>query len=156
MKYVIIIFQTKWRIYSSQGSFTSEGVTNLILLKKGAQLLLICSTEVIKKSALTSLFFNNRKQSPRGVLQKGALRNFQNLQENTCARVSFFLKKLQTSAATLLKRRLWYRYFPVNFAKFLWTLFLTIYLPWLLLNNWNYRHCLIYKNFTCSLILTTY
>ena len=34
MKYVIIIFQTKLRIYSSQGSSTSEGMTNLILLKK--------------------------------------------------------------------------------------------------------------------------
>ena len=38
----------------------------------------------------------------------------QNLQENTCTRVSFLL----------LKKRLWYRCFPVNFAKFLRTPFL--------------------------------
>ena len=35
--------------------------------------------------------------------------------------------------ATLLKKRLWYRCFPVNFAKFLRTPFLTEHLRWLLL-----------------------
>ena len=43
----------------------------------------------------------------------------QNLQENTCTRVSF-LKKLQACLATLLKERLWHLCFPVNFAKLLW------------------------------------
>ena len=42
----------------------------------------------------------------------------QNSQENTCARV--FLNK---RPATLLKKRLWHRRFPVNFAKFLRTPF---------------------------------
>ena len=32
--------------------------------------------------------------------------------------------------ATLLKKRLWHRYLPVNFAKFLKTLFLTEPLLW--------------------------
>ena len=44
----------------------------------------------------------------------------QTSQENTCARVSF----LQAAPATLLKKRLWLRSFPVNFAKFLRTPFL--------------------------------
>ena len=35
--------------------------------------------------------------------------------------------------ATLLKKRLWHRCFPVNLAKFLRTPFLTEYLGWLLL-----------------------
>ena len=35
--------------------------------------------------------------------------------------------------ATLLKKRLWQRCFPVNFAKFLGTAFLTEHLRWLLL-----------------------
>ena len=39
----------------------------------------------------------------------------QNSQENTCTRVSF--------SATLLKKRLWHRCFPVNFTKFLRTPF---------------------------------
>ena len=49
-----------------------------------------------------------------------------NSQENTCVRVSFLIK-LQTLClrpATLLKKRLWHRCFPVKFAKFLRTAFL--------------------------------
>ena len=45
-----------------------------------------------------------------------------NSQDNTCARDSFLIK-LQARLATLLKKSLWYRYFPVNFAKFLRTPF---------------------------------
>ena len=44
----------------------------------------------------------------------------QNLQENTCARVSFLIK-LQSwglRSTTLFKKRLWRRCFPVNFVKF--------------------------------------
>ena len=51
----------------------------------------------------------------------------QNSQENTSAKDSF-LTKLQALClrrATLLKKRLWHRCFPVNFAKFLRTTFLT-------------------------------
>ena len=49
----------------------------------------------------------------RGVLcKKVFLKVSQNLQENTCARVSF------------LKKRLWHRCSPANFAKFLRTSFL--------------------------------
>ena len=36
--------------------------------------------------------------------------------------------------ATLLKKRLWYRCFPMNFGKTLRTLLLTEYLRWLLLS----------------------
>ena len=39
----------------------------------------------------------------------------------------------QSLSATLLKKRLWRRCFPVNFAKFLRTLFLIEHLGWLLL-----------------------
>ena len=46
----------------------------------------------------------------------------QNSQENTCARASF-----------LIKKRLWYRCFPVNFAKFIRTPFHIKHLRWLLL-----------------------
>ena len=50
-------------------------------------------------------------------MQKVFLEILQNLQENTCARVSF-LKKL------LKKRLLWHRCFPANFVKFLKNTFL--------------------------------
>ena len=60
----------------------------------------------------------------------------QNSQENTCARVSllikfqgsgqslFFNKVTGLRPATLLKKRLWHRCFPVSFVKFLRKLFL--------------------------------
>ena len=57
----------------------------------------------------------------RGVpLKKLFLEIPQNSQENTRARVSFLIK-LQS---TLLKKRLWHRWFPVNFVKFRRTPFL--------------------------------
>ena len=42
----------------------------------------------------------------------------QNSQENTCQGL-FFNKVEGLRPATLFKKRLWHRYFPVNFAKFL-------------------------------------
>ena len=56
----------------------------------------------------------------RCSVKKVFLEILQNSQENTCARVS-------------VKKRLWHRCFPVNFAKFLRTPFLTEHLRWLLL-----------------------
>ena len=47
----------------------------------------------------------------------------QNSQENIFVRV-YVLIKLQPETCNLLKKRLWHRYFPVNFAKSLRTLFL--------------------------------
>ena len=64
-------------------------------------------------------------------VKKVFLESSQNSQENTCARVSFLIK-LQEAPATLLKKRLWHRCFPVNFAKFLRTAFFAEHLWWLL------------------------
>ena len=68
--------------------------------------------------------FYYRSSRPEVFYKKGVLKNFGKFTENACARVS----------ATLLKKRLWQRYFPVNFAKFLRTPFLTTHLRWLLLS----------------------
>ena len=54
-------------------------------------------------------------------MKKTSLEILQNSQENACARVSFF------------KKRLWRSCYPVNFAKLLRTSFLTEHLRWLLL-----------------------
>ena len=56
-------------------------------------------------------------------IKKIFLKNSQNSQENTFARVSF-LVKMQAWPETLLKKRFWLRYFPASFAKFLRTPFL--------------------------------
>ena len=68
-----------------------------------------------------------------------------NSQENTCAR-GFFNKGSSLRPATLLKKRRWYRCFPVNFVKFPRTPFLQNTSERLLLNvgylsksiSWNY------------------
>ena len=60
----------------------------------------------------------------------------QNSQENTYAR-AFFLIKLQALGrrpATLLKKRLWHRCFPMNLATFLTAPFVTEHLRWLFLS----------------------
>ena len=63
----------------------------------------------------------------RGVLQdKVFLEISENSPENTCA-------KVKARPATLSKKRLWHRYFSVNFAKFLRAPFFTEHLWWLLL-----------------------
>ena len=59
----------------------------------------------------------------------------QNAQENTCTRVSFLIK-LQAEAYNFIKKGVWYRYFPVNFVKFLRTTFLQNTFGWLLLNTY--------------------
>ena len=56
----------------------------------------------------------------------------QNLQENTCTRLSFLIK-LQAEAKKKRKRRLWHRCFPVILAKILRRPFPTEHLRWLLL-----------------------
>ena len=90
----------------------------------------------------------------RCSVKKVFLEISQNSQENTCARVSLLIVAGLRSA-TLLKKRLWRRCFPVNFAKFLRTPFLTEHLPWLLRNLNNilpeilsvYRYTHFFINF---------
>ena len=52
----------------------------------------------------------------------------ENSRKNICARVSFFNKVPGLRPEALLKKRLWYRCFSVNFEKFLRTPFFTEYL----------------------------
>ena len=58
------------------------------------------------------------------------LKIWQNLQENTCAKVAFSIKLLYLF---LLKKILWHRCFPANFAKFLRIIFFIEHLRWCLL-----------------------
>ena len=75
----------------------------------------------------------------------------QNSQKNTCA--SFFFNKVAgLRSATLLKKILWHRYFPMNFAKFLRKPFPTKHLRWLLLFC-AYSHCFSY--YLISILLFT-
>ena len=73
--------------------------------------------KMIEVSFIWSFYRSSR---PRCSVKKVFLEILQNSQESTCTRVSFLIK---SRAATLLKKRLWQRCFPVNFAKFLSTPF---------------------------------
>ena len=77
-----------------------------------------------------------RSSRQRCSVKKGVLRNFEKFTgKHLCQRL--FLMKLQALClrpATLLKNRPWHWCFPVNFTKFLRTLFYIEHLCWLLLH----------------------
>ena len=60
--------------------------------------------------------------------KKAVLKTSQNSQENSCVGVSFFNKVADLRPATLFKKTLQHRCFPVNFLKFLRTPFFTEHL----------------------------
>ena len=65
--------------------------------------------------------------------KKGGLRHLTKFTEKHLCQRPYFNKVADLRPETLLKKRLWHRCFPVNFAKFLRTPFLTEHLWWLLL-----------------------
>ena len=81
---------------------------------------------------VASSFRQTRSSHQRCSMKIGALRNF----------AKFTGKHLCQSLrpATLLKKRLWYRCFPVNFAKFSRTPFLQNTSGWLLSANMKMNH----------------
>ena len=86
-----------------------------------------CFCKTLLLRCLT-VFRIRRSSQQRCSVKKLFLEISQNSQKNTCARVSF------------LKKRLWHRWFPMNFARFLRTSSLTEYLCWLLLKTPLQRH----------------
>ena len=106
----------------------------------------ICSKLIIKTKerrhwhigvVLVSLLLTLKRSSRQEVFcEKGVLRKFAK-HRKTPVRVSFLIK-LQASGlrpAALLKKSLWYRCFPVNFAKFLRAPIFIEHLRWLLLSS---------------------
>ena len=71
-----------------------------------------------------------RSSGPDVFCKKGVLRNFAKFIGKHLCRSLYFNK---VADPTLLKQRLWHRYFPVTFAQFLRKPFLTEHLRWLLL-----------------------
>ena len=79
---------------------------------------------------------NTRSSRPEVFCKKGLLRNFAKFTRKHLCHSLFFNKVAGLRPATLLKRDSGTG-FPVNFAKFLRTPFLTEYLRWLLLEHEN-------------------
>ena len=70
---------------------------------------------------------------PETFCKKRVLRNFTKFTGKHLCHSLFFNKAVGLRHATLLKKRLWYRCFPVNFVEFLRTPFFMEHLWWLLL-----------------------
>ena len=60
-----------------------------------------------------------RSSRPEVFYKKGVLRNFAKFTGKHLCQSLFFNKVAGMRTATLLKKRLWHRCFPLNFAKFL-------------------------------------
>ena len=63
--------------------------------------------------------YSYKKQPPNVLYKKGVLRNFTKFTGKHLFQSLFFNKVAGMRPATLLKKRIWHRYFPVNYAKFL-------------------------------------
>ena len=74
-----------------------------------------------------------RSSRPKLFCRKDVLKNFAKFGRKDLCQSLCFNKAAGHRPATLLKRRLWYRCFPVNFVKFLQISFLREHLRWILL-----------------------
>ena len=92
-------------------------ILNLILISW--KLVTIERKELIKSFIITIF----KKQSPEVFCKKRFSEKFCKIHRKAPVPESFFNKVDGMRAATLLKRRLWHRCLPVNFAKFLRTPF---------------------------------
>ena len=72
---------------------------------------------------------SSRSSRPKVFRKKSVLRNFAKFTGKHPCQSLFFNKLAGLKSPTLLRKRLWYRCFPVNSAKFLRTPFLTEHLP---------------------------
>ena len=79
------------------------------------------------------LYFTYRSSHRRCSLTKRVLRNLAKFTGKHLCQSLFFNKVAGLRPATLLKKRLWHRCFPVNFTKFLRTTFFIEHVWWLLL-----------------------
>ena len=84
------------------------------------------SSKLLSKKAKELWMSTGKGRSSRpGVFcKKGVLRNFTEFAGKYLCQSLFFHKVAGPSPATLSKKRLWHRCFPVNFVKFLKTRFL--------------------------------
>ena len=78
--------------------------------------------------------------------KKSTLKNFTKFTGKHLCQSIFFNKVAGLKPATLLKKRLWHRCFPVNFVKFLRTPFLTEHLRWMLLKQVYFCTLLAHKD----------
>ena len=80
--------------------------------------------KIVTSTETTPLLRRFRSSHRRCSVKKGVLTNFAKFTGKDLCQSLFFNKIAGRRPATFLKKRLWHRCFPVNFAKFLRTSFL--------------------------------
>ena len=123
-------------LYVSDILYRSPSFSSLLINNYVIQFGLIWNLEWRLLLSNFSLLIIFKSRHPE-VWKKGVLRNFAKFTGKHLCQSLFFQQGCRYQPTNLLKRRLWHRYFSVNFAKFLWTPFLTEDLRWLLLNVVN-------------------
>ena len=98
-------------------------------------------SELYVTSALNSLFIINRSSHQEVFCKKDVLRNFVNFTGKHLCHSLFFNRVAAFRPATLLKKRLWFTGFAMNFAKFPRTSLLQNTSWWLLLYKICSNHC---------------
>ena len=92
------------------------------------------------KKLVKCYFVLLRSSHRRCSVRKGVLRNFAKFTVKHLCQSLFFNKVVGLRRKTLLKKRLWHRYFPVNFETFLRTLFLQNTSRQVLLHTYSLIH----------------
>ena len=92
------------------------------------------------------------KQPPEVFCKKGVSKNFTKFTGKQLCESLFLNKIAGLSTATLLKRRLWYRCFPVNFGKYLRNTFFTEHLRCLVPGE--HLRCLFHFKFAFYFMFT--
>ena len=82
-------------------------------------LLIWLDVPIFRLWLLKSVVCYKKKQPPEVFYKKGVLKNFAKFTGKYLSQSLFLNKVAGLRPATLLKKRLWHRCFPVNFAKFL-------------------------------------
>ena len=115
-------------LYDFQPVTVLSNISSFLCLK-----LCVCFLFPRSFNTNSTVFLFFRSSLPKVFCKKGVLRNFAKFTGKHLCQGLFFDKVAGLRPAILLKMRLWHRCFPVNFVKFLRTLFLTHHLRWLLL-----------------------
>ena len=120
-----------WYCYQRHWLFINSSLYRIFQLPQLNRIFLFRESSSFAKTCKLWISISSRR---RCSVKKGVLRNFAKFTGKHLCQSLFFNKVADLGPATLLKKRLWHRYFPANFAKFLRTLFLQKTSGWLLLN----------------------
>ena len=116
--------------YSSKKLVVSVTSFNFTLIRKLSDNILAendfrydCLFKHFEKLWKLIIFFALQKQPPEVYCRKGVLKSFAKFTWKHLCQSLFFNKVACLRLATFLKKRLWHRCFPANFAEFLRTFF---------------------------------